>query len=58
VHLPAGTVHWFRFGPGGGEMLSMPSRIGASEMSADLAREIPPVNPDRDELGRLVPATG
>src|SRR3954452_23299354 len=23
VHLPAGTTHWFRFGKGGGEMVSM-----------------------------------
>lgn len=23
VHLPAGTVHWFRFGPAGGRMLSL-----------------------------------
>src|ERR1019366_2126280 len=22
VHLPAGTTHWFRFGQGGGEMVS------------------------------------
>lgn len=50
VHLPAGTVHWFRFGKGGGEMLSMTSRLGASQMFADLAREVDPVNPD---LGKL-----
>src|SRR5262245_23287196 len=50
VHLPAGTVHWFRFGAGGGEMISITSRLGASRMFADLAREIAPVNPD---LGRL-----
>src|SRR5580704_9279407 len=30
VHLPAGTTHWFRFGSGGGEMLSVTSREGAS----------------------------
>jgi len=23
VHLPAGTLHWFRFGPGGARMLSL-----------------------------------
>jgi hypothetical protein len=23
VHLPAGTTHWFRFGKGGGEMVSV-----------------------------------
>lgn len=51
VHLPAGTVHWFRFGQGGGEMVSMTSRLGASKMFADLDREVSPVNPD---LGKLV----
>ena len=51
VHLPAGTVHWFRFGRGGGEMISMTSRLGASRMFADIAREVAPVNPD---VGKLV----
>jgi quercetin dioxygenase-like cupin family protein/uncharacterized glyoxalase superfamily protein PhnB len=46
VHLPAGTQHWFRFGKGGGDMISMTSRLGASKMFADLARELAPVNPD------------
>jgi quercetin dioxygenase-like cupin family protein len=46
VHLPAGTVHWFRFGKGGGEMVSMTSRLGASKLFTDLAREVAPVNPD------------
>lgn len=50
VHLPAGTVHWFRFGGGGGEMLSVTSRLGASKMFTDFAREVAPVNPD---LGKL-----
>jgi quercetin dioxygenase-like cupin family protein len=51
VHLPAGTTHWFRFSAGGGEMISMTSREGASRMFADLDREIAPDNPD---LGKLV----
>jgi len=51
VHLPAGTMHWFRFGRGGGEMISMTSRQGASDMFTDFDREISPENPD---LGRLV----
>ena len=55
VHLPAGTVHWFRFGPGGGEMVSMTSRLGASRMFTDMAREIAPVNPD---LGKLAEVAG
>jgi quercetin dioxygenase-like cupin family protein len=51
VHLPAETEHWFRFGKGGGEMVSMTSRLGASKMFTDMAREIDPVNPD---LGKLI----
>jgi quercetin dioxygenase-like cupin family protein len=53
VHLPAGTVHWFRFAKGGGEMVSMTSRLGASRMFADMAREIAPVNPDLDKLAEV-----
>ena len=53
VHLPAGTVHWFRFGAGGGEMFSLTSRLGASKMFADMAREIPPVNPDLEKLAEV-----
>jgi hypothetical protein len=30
VHIPGGTTHSFRFGVGGGEMISMTSRAGAS----------------------------
>ena len=52
VHLPAGTVHWFRFGAGG-EMISITSRLGASRMFADLAREIGPVNPDVGQLAEV-----
>jgi quercetin dioxygenase-like cupin family protein len=53
VHLPAGTVHWFRFGRGGGEMISMTSRLGASKMFTDLAREVAPVNPDVKKLAEV-----
>jgi quercetin dioxygenase-like cupin family protein len=53
VHLPAGTVHWFRFGPGGGEMVSMTSRLGASRFFTDLAREVAPVNPDLGKLAEV-----
>jgi len=51
VHLPAGTTHWFRFGKGGGEMISMTSREGASRLFTELDREIAPENPD---LGKLI----
>lgn len=53
VHLPAGTTHWFRFGSGGGEMLSMTSRLGASRMFTDFASEIAPVNPDLAKLAEV-----
>jgi hypothetical protein len=53
VHIPAGTVHWFRFGRGGGEMLSMTSRRGASKMFTDLAREVAPANPDVEKTAEV-----
>ena len=46
AHFPAGSVHWFRFGPGGGEMISMTSRPGAAAFFADVDREISPAEPD------------
>jgi quercetin dioxygenase-like cupin family protein len=53
VHLPAGTVHWFRFGKGGGEMVSVTSRLGASKLFTDLAREVAPVRPDLGKLAEV-----
>ncbi len=50
VHVPAGKTHWFRFGAGGGEMVSLTSRAGASKMFADFDREISPDNPDLAKL--------
>lgn len=44
VHLPAGTTHWFRFGKGGGQMVSVTARLGASQVFADIDRE---ASPDR-----------
>ena len=51
VHLPAGTTHWFRFGPGGGVMISMTSREGAVRMFAAVDREI---SPDSPVLAKLI----
>ena len=53
VHFPAGTVHWFRYGRGGGEMVSMTSRLGASKLFSDFAREVAPVNPDLGKLAEV-----
>jgi quercetin dioxygenase-like cupin family protein len=37
VHLPAGTAHWFRFGKGGGQMVSMTGQgSAASSMFTDI----------------------
>jgi quercetin dioxygenase-like cupin family protein len=58
VHLPAGATHWFRFGAGGGEMISMTSREGASHMFTDFDREISPENPDTARLAELGGAYG
>jgi hypothetical protein len=46
VHLPGGSTHWFRFGPGGGEMISMTSRPGAAGFFTDVDREVSPTEPD------------
>lgn len=50
VHVPAGTPHWFRWNRGGGAMLSMTSRLGASRLFADIDREIAPDQPDVAKL--------
>jgi len=50
VHLPAGTMHWFRFGEGGGEMISMTSREAASLFFTDVHRSISPDSPDIPKL--------
>ena len=42
VHVPAGATHWFRFCEGGGEMVSLTSRLGASKLFADIDRSLPP----------------
>ena len=51
MHVPAGAEHWFRFSAGGGEMLSVTSREGASHMFEDFDREI---SPDAPDVARLV----
>ena len=50
LHLPAGTMHWFRFGQGGGEMISMTSREATSHFFTDVHRAISPEAPDIPKL--------
>lgn len=53
VHVPAGATHWFRFGAGGGEMVSLTSRAGAAEMFREFDREIAPDQPDFAKLVQI-----
>lgn len=51
VHLPAGTVHWFRFCPGGGKMLSVTGQnSNAANFFADLANTITTGEPDLERI--------
>lgn len=58
VHLPAGTVHWFRCGDEGALMLSVTSRKGASDVFAALDREIPPGPLDVTKIVEVISANG
>ncbi|WP_207885581.1 cupin domain-containing protein [Pseudomonas sp. 30_B] len=43
IHIPAGTLHGFNFGPGGGEMIEITGAGSqAIEMFRALDREVPP----------------
>lgn len=51
VHVPAGTVHAFSYGQGGGEMLEVTAkRSNAIRMFTALDREIPPGPPDVERV--------
>lgn len=58
VHLPAGTVHWFRCGDEGALMLSVTSRKGASQVFAALDREVPPGPPNVSKIIQVISANG
>jgi len=51
VHLPAGTIHSFRFGVGGGEMISVTGQSGhATRLFTTIDQEIPAGPPDIPKL--------
>jgi len=51
VHLPAGTIHAFQFGAGGGEMISVTSQNGrAAHLFTTIDQEIPVGPPDVPKL--------
>jgi hypothetical protein len=59
VHLPAGTVHGFRYGAGGGEMLEFTGQGGlATQMFAAVSREISPGSPDIPQLLKILKQNG
>ena len=59
VHLPAGTVHSFRFGRGGGQMISVTAHDGrASKLFSDIDREIAPGQPDFAKLSDIADRNG
>ncbi|HSW11656.1 MAG TPA: cupin domain-containing protein [Solimonas sp.] len=59
VHVPAGTVHSFRYGAGGGEMLEFTGQGGsATKMFTAIDREIPPGPPDIPKVVELLQRNG
>ncbi len=58
VHVPAGAKHWFRWRQGGGAMLSITSRTGASEMFSDIHAEIAPDQPNVERLKAIAARHG
>ena len=58
IHIPAGTVHWFKFGEHGGEFISMTSKGNASEMFRAFSEGINWESPDREELVNLAAMYG
>jgi quercetin dioxygenase-like cupin family protein len=59
VHLPAGTVHGFQYGAGGGEMLEITgSGSLASKMFTAVDREIPPGPPDSAKVVEVLKKNG
>jgi quercetin dioxygenase-like cupin family protein len=54
VHVPAGTVHAFSYGPDGGEMLEITAaRSKAVRMFTAFDREMPPGPPDVPKAVRI-----
>lgn len=55
VHVPAGTVHSFRYGPEGGEMLEITGQgSSATKMFTAVSETISPGVPEPDELPKLL----
>ena len=59
VHVPAGTVHGFSYGAGGGEMLEITGHGGsATQMFTALNKEIPPGPADIPKVVEVLKQNG
>ncbi len=59
VHVPAGTVHGFCYGTGGGEMLELTGQGGfATQMFTAISREIPQGPPDIPKVLEVLKQNG
>jgi len=59
VHLPADTVHGFRYGAGGGEALELSGPGGrATTMFAAISKQVPPGPPDIPLVLKVLSANG
>lgn len=59
VHVPRGTVHGFRFGPGGGQMLELTGQGAlAAQMFTAIDREMPEGPPDIPRLLSVLSRNG
>jgi quercetin dioxygenase-like cupin family protein len=59
VHVPRGTVHGYRFGPGGGGMLEVSSQGGAAtRMFTNVGKEFPRAAGDMSKLLGLLLENG
>lgn len=59
VHVPADTVHGFRYGAGGGELLEFTGEGGfATQLFTAINREIPPGAPDISKVLAVLQQNG
>jgi quercetin dioxygenase-like cupin family protein len=59
VHVPAGTVHGFRYGAGGGEMLELTGQGGhATQLFTAVSQKIPPGPPDIPKVIEVLKRNG
>lgn len=59
AHVPAGTVHGYRFGAGGGEMFEVTGAGGkATSMFESISRNVPAGPPDVAKLTALLECHG